>query len=93
MAVVRHNAGLVLGAAVVLTVLKAGIVFLLFRATCARADALLEYAKLAPAKREAAEAMATAFLDAQDHLFAAITSGPQNPVITARLHAVAAMAR
>ena len=40
MDVVRHNAGLVLGAAVVLTVLKAGIVFLLFRATCTRADAL-----------------------------------------------------
>ena len=40
MDVVRHNAGLIFGAAVVLTVLKAGIVFLLFRATCARADAL-----------------------------------------------------
>jgi monovalent cation:proton antiporter-2 (CPA2) family protein len=38
--VVRDNAGLILGAAIVLTVLKAGIVFLLFRATCARADAL-----------------------------------------------------
>jgi len=40
MNVVRHNAPLILGAAVVLTVLKAGIVFLLFRATCARDDAL-----------------------------------------------------
>jgi glutathione-regulated potassium-efflux system protein KefB len=40
MGVVYQNAPLILGAAVVLTVLKAGIVFLLFRATCARADAL-----------------------------------------------------
>jgi monovalent cation:proton antiporter-2 (CPA2) family protein len=40
MGVVRHNAPLILGAAVVLTVLKAGIVFLLFRATCSRDDAL-----------------------------------------------------
>jgi glutathione-regulated potassium-efflux system protein KefB len=40
MGVVRHNASLILGAAVVLTVLKAGIVFLLFRATCSRDDAL-----------------------------------------------------
>ncbi len=40
MNVVYQNAALILGAAVVLTVLKAGIVFLLFRATCARADAL-----------------------------------------------------
>jgi glutathione-regulated potassium-efflux system protein KefB len=38
--VVRHNVPLILGAAVVLTVLKAAIVFLLFRATCARDDAL-----------------------------------------------------
>ena len=40
MDVVRHNAPLILGAAVALTVLKAGIVFLLFRATCSRDDAL-----------------------------------------------------
>ncbi len=40
MNVVRHNAPLILGAAIVLTVLKAGIVFLLFRATCARDEAL-----------------------------------------------------
>src|SRR5882724_10682026 len=40
MNVVRHNAPLILGAAVALTVLKAGIVFLLFRATCSRDDAL-----------------------------------------------------
>jgi hypothetical protein len=37
---VQHNAALILGAAVVLTVLKAGIVFLLYQATCAGADAL-----------------------------------------------------
>jgi glutathione-regulated potassium-efflux system protein KefB len=40
MNVARHNISLILGAAVVLTVLKAAIVFLLFRATCARDDAL-----------------------------------------------------
>jgi hypothetical protein len=40
MNVVQHNAALILGAAVVLTVLKAGIVFLLYQATCAGADAL-----------------------------------------------------
>src|ERR1700730_3546303 len=40
MNVVRHNAPLILGAAVVLTVLKAGIVFLMFRATCPRDEAL-----------------------------------------------------
>jgi len=38
--VVRHNLSLILGAAVVLTVLKAAIVFLLFRTTCSRDDAL-----------------------------------------------------
>jgi glutathione-regulated potassium-efflux system protein KefB len=40
MNVVRHNASLILGAAIVLTVLKAGIVYLMFRATCTRDDAL-----------------------------------------------------
>src|ERR1700738_1331884 len=40
MNVVRHNIALILGAAAVLTVLKAAIVFLLFRTTCARDDAL-----------------------------------------------------
>src|SRR3984893_7245252 len=40
MNVVRQNASLILGAAIVLTVLKAGIVFLLFRTTCTREDAL-----------------------------------------------------
>ena len=40
MNVVRHNLPLILAAAVVLTVLKAGIVFVLFRATCTRDDAL-----------------------------------------------------
>jgi monovalent cation:proton antiporter-2 (CPA2) family protein len=40
MSVVRHNAPLILGAAIVLTVLKAAIVYLLFRATCTRDDAL-----------------------------------------------------
>jgi glutathione-regulated potassium-efflux system protein KefB len=40
MNVVRHDVSLILAAAVLLTVLKAGIVFLLFRATCARDDAL-----------------------------------------------------
>jgi glutathione-regulated potassium-efflux system protein KefB len=40
MNVVHNNVALILGAAVVLTVLKAAIVFLLFRATCARDDAL-----------------------------------------------------
>jgi monovalent cation:proton antiporter-2 (CPA2) family protein len=40
MNVVRHNVALILGAAVILTVLKAMVVFLIFRATCARQDAL-----------------------------------------------------
>ncbi|HEY3641183.1 MAG TPA: monovalent cation:proton antiporter-2 (CPA2) family protein [Xanthobacteraceae bacterium] len=40
MNVVRHNFTLILGAAVVVTALKAAIVFLLFRATCSRDDAL-----------------------------------------------------
>jgi glutathione-regulated potassium-efflux system protein KefB len=40
MNVVGHNLPLILGAAVVITVLKAGIVFLMFRATCRHDDAL-----------------------------------------------------
>jgi glutathione-regulated potassium-efflux system protein KefB len=40
MNVVRANIGLILAAAVALTVLKAAIVYLLFRTTCTRADAL-----------------------------------------------------
>jgi glutathione-regulated potassium-efflux system protein KefB len=38
--IVRANLPLIIGAAVVLTVLKAGIVYLLFRVTCTRAEAL-----------------------------------------------------
>jgi monovalent cation:proton antiporter-2 (CPA2) family protein len=40
MTVVRAHLGLIIAAAVALTVLKAAIVYLLFRVTCARADAL-----------------------------------------------------
>src|SRR6516162_1536494 len=40
MTVVRANLGLIVAAAVLLTALKAAIVYLLFRATCASADAL-----------------------------------------------------
>jgi glutathione-regulated potassium-efflux system protein KefB len=40
MNVARANVALIFGAAIVLTVLKAGLVYLLFRVTCARSDAL-----------------------------------------------------
>ena len=40
LALVRTNLWLILSAAVIITVLKAGIVWLLFRATCGRGDAL-----------------------------------------------------
>jgi glutathione-regulated potassium-efflux system protein KefB len=40
MNVARANVALIFGAAIALTVLKAGLVYLLFRVTCARSDAL-----------------------------------------------------